>query len=150
MVELYEQLCALGVVAEWSKVLTAVPQPLWCDPHQPLAHISSGSYPGCFMSSFHLYFFISLYTLGGLCAFRKPLPYNMYLFNLRIANHILIKIKIAWKNTLHCDLCHSQPRDAVPPQISVTPTQHPRLRCFFLHYHTYFIVRNTSAKIIIL
>ncbi len=36
--------------------------------------------------------FIALYTLGGMHAFRKPLPYNMYLFNLRIANHILIKI----------------------------------------------------------
>ncbi len=36
--------------------------------------------------------FISLYTLGGLRAFRKPLPYNMFLFNFRIANHILIKI----------------------------------------------------------
>ncbi len=35
---------------------------------------------------------MSLYTMGGLRAFRKPLPYNMYLFNLRIANHILIKI----------------------------------------------------------
>ncbi len=32
--------------------------------------------------------FISLYTLGGLHVFRKPLPYNMYLFNLRIANPI--------------------------------------------------------------
>ncbi len=28
---------------------------LWCDQHYPWAHISSGSYPGCFMSSFHLY-----------------------------------------------------------------------------------------------
>ncbi len=36
--------------------------------------------------------FISLYTLDGLRAFRKPLPYNMYLFNLRIVNYILIKI----------------------------------------------------------
>ncbi len=44
------------------------------------------------MSSFHLY--ISFHTLGGLRAFRKPLPYNMYLFNFRIANHILIIIKI--------------------------------------------------------
>ncbi len=43
---------------------------------------------------FHVIFsfvhFISLYTLGGLRAFRNPLPYNMYLFNLSIANHILI------------------------------------------------------------
>ncbi len=46
---------------------------------------------------FHVIFsfvhFISLFTLGGLRAFRKHLPYNMYLFNLRIANHILIKNK---------------------------------------------------------
>ncbi len=37
--------------------------------------------------------FISFETLGGMHAFRKSLPYNIYLFNLRIANHILI-IKI--------------------------------------------------------
>ncbi len=45
---------------------------------------------------FHVIFsfvhFISLYTLGDMRAFRKPLPYNMYLFNLQIANHILINI----------------------------------------------------------
>ncbi len=35
--------------------------------------------------------FISFDTLCGLYAFRKPLLYNMYLFNLRIANHILIR-----------------------------------------------------------
>ncbi len=35
-----------------------------------------------------------------LRAFRKPLPYNMYLFNLRIANHILIKIFLFLKKTL--------------------------------------------------
>ncbi len=55
---------------------------------------------------FHVIFsfvhFISLYTLGGLHAFRKPLPYNMYLFNLRIANHILIKIKIIKISDIDC------------------------------------------------
>ncbi len=49
---------------------------------------------------FHIYiyiffsfvYFISFETLGGLRAFRNPLPYNMYLFNLRIASYILLKI----------------------------------------------------------
>ncbi len=41
---------------------------------------------------FSVVHFILLYTFGGMRAFRKPLPYNMYLFNLRIANPILIKI----------------------------------------------------------
>ncbi len=52
------------------------------------AHISPGSYPGCFMSSFHLYISFHSRLWGGLRAFRNPLPYNMYLFNLWIANHI--------------------------------------------------------------
>ncbi len=46
---------------------------------------------------FHVIFsfvhFISVYSLGCLHAFRKSLPYNMYLFNIRIANHILMKNK---------------------------------------------------------
>ncbi len=94
---------ALGVVAEWSKVLSAVPRSLMVWSTLALAHISSGSYPGCFMSSFHLLHFISLYTLDGIHAFSKPLPYNMYLFNLRIANHILIKIypTIMYRNPIN-------------------------------------------------
>ncbi len=86
----------LGVVAEWSKVLTAVPWPfmVW-------STLALGTYQLRFVSwVFHVIFsfihFISLYTLGGLRAFWKPLPYNMYLFNLRIANHIVIKITITW------------------------------------------------------
>ncbi len=74
----------LGVVAEWSKVLTAVPCPLmvW-------STLALGTYQFRFVSwMFHVIFsfvhFISLYTLGDLRAIRKPLPYNMYLFNLRI------------------------------------------------------------------
>ncbi len=47
-----------------------------------------------FHVNFSFVHFISLYTMGGLRAFSKPLPYNMYLFNLRIANHILIKMNI--------------------------------------------------------
>ncbi len=101
-----------GVVAEWSKVLTAVPLPFMGSPTLAL-----GTYYLRFISwVFHVIFsfvhFISLYTLGGLCAFRKPLPYNMYVFNLRIANHILIikkkkdnkditheknQLQVAWK-----------------------------------------------------
>ncbi len=78
-------------------VLAAVPWPLmvW-------STLALGTYQLRFVSwVFHVIFsfvyFISLYTLGGLRAFRKPLPYNMYLFNLRIANHILIKIIIKIK-----------------------------------------------------
>ncbi len=62
--------------------------------HQPWAQyqlwLVSWVFHVIFSSFVH---FISLYTVGGLGAFRKPLPYNMYLFNLRIANHTLI-IKI--------------------------------------------------------
>ncbi len=60
---------------------------------------------------FHVIFsfvhFISLYTLGGLRAFTKPLPYNMYLFKLRMANHILIKIflSILSDNPTGCSSC---------------------------------------------
>ncbi len=65
---------------------------LWCDPHMSWAHNCSGSYPGYFMSSFHLY--ISFHwTLCVACVpLESPLAYNMYVFNLRIANHILIKL----------------------------------------------------------
>ncbi len=84
----------LGVVAECSKVLTTVPWPLmvW-------SILALGTYKLRLVSwVFHVIFsfvhFISLYTLGGLRAFRKPLLYSMYVFNLRIANHILIIIKI--------------------------------------------------------
>ncbi len=77
-------------MSEWSKVLTEVPWPLmvW-------STFALGTYQLSFISwVFHGIFsfvhFISLYTLGCLRAFRKPLPYNIYLFNLRIANHTLI------------------------------------------------------------
>ncbi len=87
------------MVAEWSKMLTTVSCPfmVW-------STLALGTYQLKFVSwVFHVIFsfvhFISLYTLGGLHAFRKPLPYDMYLFNLRIANHILIKIVPT--NTVH-------------------------------------------------
>ncbi len=59
--------------------------------HISLGHISSqvhilGVLCHLFICTF------TLSNLGGLHAFRKPLPYNMYLFNLLFANHILIKI----------------------------------------------------------
>ncbi len=89
---IYIYLFALGVVVEWSKLLTAVPWPLlvW-------STLALGTYQLRFVSwVFHVIFsfvhFMLLYTLGGLHSFRKPLPYIMYLFNLLIANHILIKI----------------------------------------------------------
>ncbi len=87
----------LGVVAEWFKVLTAVSWPLmvW-------STLALGTYEPRFVSwMFHVIFsfiyFISLYTLGGLHAFRKLLPYNMYLFNHWIANHILLKLYLTKK-----------------------------------------------------
>ncbi len=91
---------ALGVVAKWSKVLKAVPLPfmVW-------STLALGAYQLRFLSwVFHVIFsfvhFISVYTLGGLRAFRKPLLYNIYVFNLRIANHILIiKIEIMYHKT---------------------------------------------------
>ncbi len=44
------------------------------------------------MSSFHLYISFH-FTLWVVCVLlESPLAYNMYLFNLRIAHHILIKI----------------------------------------------------------
>ncbi len=50
---------------------------------------------GADSSSFSFHF-----TLwGGLHTFRKPLPYNMHLFNLRIVNHILIKIRYVESST---------------------------------------------------
>ncbi len=51
----------------------------------------------CFMSSYNFYISFHFTLWVSLRAFIKPLPYNMYLFNLRIANHILIKIKIKIK-----------------------------------------------------
>ncbi len=46
--------------------------------------------------------FILFNTLVGLHIFRKPLPYNMYLLNPQIANHILIlnKIWLQWVTLL--------------------------------------------------
>ncbi len=89
---LYHKHFVLSVLTGWSKVVTAVPWLLivW-------STLALGTYLLRFISwEFHVIFsfvhFISLYTLGGLHAFRKLLPYNMYLFNLWIANHILIKI----------------------------------------------------------
>ncbi len=85
---------ALGMVAKWSNVLTAVPWPLmvW-------STLALSAYQLRFISwVFHVIFsfvhFISLYTLGGLCAFRKPLPYNMYLCNRQMADHIIKDIFI--------------------------------------------------------
>ncbi len=81
---------ALGNVAVWSKVQIAVPWPLIVGSTLPLAHISSGSYHGYFMSSFNLYISFHL-TLWVACVpLESPSAYNIYLFNLRIANHILI------------------------------------------------------------
>ncbi len=60
--------------------------------HISLGHISAWFVSWVFHVIFSFVHFISLYTLGSLRAFKKPLPYSMYLFNLRIANHILIKI----------------------------------------------------------
>ncbi len=86
-----QNMYALGVVAEWSKVLIAVHWPLmvW-------STLALGTYQLRLVSwVFHVIFsyvhFISLYTMDGMRAFSKPLPYNMYLLNLQIANHILIK-----------------------------------------------------------
>ncbi len=71
---------------------------LWCDTDYPWAHISSGSYHRCFMSSFHLYISFHL-TLWMACVpFENTSTYNMYLFNLWIPNHTLIKIKISYIN----------------------------------------------------
>ncbi len=93
---------ALGVVAEWSKVLIAVPWPLMVR-----STLALGTFQLWFISCvfhvnviFSFVHFISLYTLGGLHVFRKPLQYNRYLFNLRILNHILIKIYIHWSTQL--------------------------------------------------
>ncbi len=83
---------ALGEVAEWSKVLTAFPWPLMVWSTLDLGTCQLRFVSWVFHVIFSFVYFISLYTFDGLHAFRKPLPYNMYLFNLRIANHILIKI----------------------------------------------------------
>ncbi len=86
------EISALGMVAEWSKVLIPVPWLLI-----PWAHNCSGSYPGYFMSSFHSYISFHL-TLWVACVpLESLISYNMYLFNLRIANHKLIKILIKIK-----------------------------------------------------
>ncbi len=82
----------LGVVAEWSQVLAAVPWPVMVWFTLALGTYRSGLYPGCFMSSFHLHISFHL-TLWVACVpLESPSAYNMYLFNLQIANHILIKI----------------------------------------------------------
>ncbi len=101
---IYMDLILYGVEAEWSEVLTAVPWALMVR-----YTLALGTYQLRFVSwVFHVIFsfihFISLYTLGGLHAFRKPLSYNMYLFNLMIANHILI-IKIFFSLITACFNC---------------------------------------------
>ncbi len=85
-----KKLSALGVVDEWSKVLTSVHSPfmVW-------STLAWGTHQLRFLSwVFHVIFsfvhFISFDTLGGLCAFRKP--FSIYFSNLRTANYILIKI----------------------------------------------------------
>ncbi len=45
---------------------------LWCDPH---AHISSGMYPGCFMSSFH--FYISFHFTIWVACMPLESPYHI-------------------------------------------------------------------------
>ncbi len=85
---------ALGVVAKWCKLLKAVPWTLMVWSTLALAHISPGSYPGYFMSSFHLYV-ISFDTLACV-SLKSPSAYNMYVFNLWIENHILIIKKTYW------------------------------------------------------
>ncbi len=87
----------LPLVADWSKVLTAVPWPfmVWFT-------LALGTYQLRFLSwVFHVIFsfvhFISLYTLGGLRAFRIPLPIICIYSICRIANHILV-IKICFSN----------------------------------------------------
>ncbi len=82
---------ALGVVAEWSKVLIAVAWPLMVWSTLALVTYQLRFVSWMFNVIFSFVHFISFDTLGGLRTFRKHLPYNMYLFNLRIANHILIK-----------------------------------------------------------
>ncbi len=82
----------LGVVAEGSKVLTAVPRPLMVSSTLAFGTYQFRSVSWVFHVIFSFVHFISLYTLGGLHALRKPLPCNGYLFNLQITNHILIKI----------------------------------------------------------
>ncbi len=95
---------ALGVVAEWSKVLIAVCWPLmvWST-FKPWEHTRSGSYPG----SFHLYISFNL-TLWVACIhLESPLTYNMYLFNPWSINHInkdIIKricLKGLWNSISH-------------------------------------------------
>ncbi len=56
--------CALCVVAERSMVLIAVPWPLMVS-----ATLALGTQHSCYFSLVH---FISVDTLGGLCAFIKP------------------------------------------------------------------------------
>ncbi len=82
---------AIGVAVEWSKGLTAVPWQFMVWSTLALCTYQLSFISWVFHVNFSFVHFISLYTLGGLHAFRKPLPYKMYLFNLRIANHILIK-----------------------------------------------------------
>ncbi len=64
-----------GMVAEWPKVLIAVTYGVIHISLGYISYISSGLYPGCFMSSFHLYIPFH-WTLWGVC---MPLenPYNL-------------------------------------------------------------------------
>ncbi len=60
--------------------------------HKPWVHNCIGSYPVYFMSSFRLYINIACDAMRGLHSFRKNyLAYNMYVFNLHIEDHILMK-----------------------------------------------------------
>ncbi len=85
----------LGVVAKWSKVLTAV---TW-------AHISSGLYPGCFMASFHSY--ISFHFT--LWVARVPLesPYHIIciysIFGLQIIYIKIFYFKFEGVRKISCD-----------------------------------------------
>ncbi len=80
------------VVAEWSKVLTGNPWPIMVWYTSAVGTYQLRFVSWVFPVIFSFVRFISLYTLGGMCAFRTPVTYNIYLFNLRIANHILKEI----------------------------------------------------------
>ncbi len=96
----------LGVVAEWSKVLTEGPWPfmVW-------STLALGTYQLRFVSRvFHVIFsfvhFISLYTLGGLRAFRKPLHiiciYSIFGLQKKIKqNHLRQSIPYVWRGDIH-------------------------------------------------
>ncbi len=82
---------ALGVVAEWSKVLFLS---FVCVIHIILRHTPAQvrMYSGYYMSYFHLYISFDLTFWVAYMTLESSSAYKMYLFNLRIANHILIKI----------------------------------------------------------